>query len=157
MGLILFSSCSINETTLSQKEVSKKIYTEKEYKLIFQDEIQHHDEATYIGLTFSSLKLLNQPFQKATLEEINNDIAYNRESLKLDREYMNSIEFFKETKNLFILSMHLKYQLTNIKSIVYKENKAIISFIKATGSYESFLIYIDKNIMKIKLIDYMYA
>jgi len=154
------SSCGTNKNFTLQKMAIKKhttkLYTLEEYKLIYQKEIKYHDEATYIGLTVNQLELLNKSFQSATSKEINNDIAYNREPLKLDNKYLNSIDFLRDNRNIINLSAHLKYKMKNIKSIVYRDDKAIISYIKPAGSYESFLIFIDKKIVKIKLIDYLY-
>jgi hypothetical protein len=132
-----------------------KIYTKKQYIKKLKNEIFHHDDY-YIGLTVDNLMLLDKPFQSATPEETNNDMAYNRQSLKLKHTYIYTISFLKKDINISKLANYLGYDIKEIKCIVFKKNNVIISFIRE-GSYESFLLAIQKDILKIKLIDYLYG
>ncbi len=158
--LILLSSCSTNTKSIPIKKTikyDKRLYTLKGYQEKFKKEIFNHDEATYIGLTSDSLMLLNKPFKSATPEEINNDVAYNKKSMQLNSKYNKSIDFLKENKNLTKIANYLNYKTEEIQSIVFKESNALISFVAYKGSYESFLVATEDNILRIKLIEYLYA
>lgn len=156
--IIFIPSCGLNSATTSLKNLryDKIYYTVEQYKKTHKRDFIHKNDEMYLGLKLEDLKLLGKPYCKATEDEIQNDIAYNKTSILLDRQYTKIIDYLIEDVNLIKLTNHLNYKKNNIKLIVFNGNKAIILFI-GSSSYESFLIALDKDYLRIKLIGYLYG
>jgi hypothetical protein len=156
--LILLTACSNNDVSIKKSIQRKKIYTQEEYMVEFRNEIYNHHEIFYMGLTSDDLLLLNKPFKSATIEEVNNDIAYNRKTIKLKHEYTKTVDFLKNDKNLNKLSNHLNYSIEETEIIVFKGNNVIITYISdKNNSFESYLVSIKQYSLRIKLIGYLYG
>ena len=160
MIFIFIISCEkVNEITPKESIVKKDIIISslEDYLDKHKVKMTKYNEEIYVGLTKENLDLLKQKFKKATTEEIENDSAYNKKALRLNKKYLDMKSFLETRENILLFSKHLGYSPNEIKDIVYKDKNAIVSFLRKEGSYESFLIFLDNNYIKIKLIDYLYS
>ena len=151
---VLLSSCSsLNKIDHMQIYDNVKIYSSTKYKEIYGKGMKK-DYFMCNSLTKEELSLLNAPFTSATKAEISSDIAYNKNSIVLKKNYRSVHEYLQ--KNLGQILTHLHHRKNEIILVVYHKNLAIVKFVG--NSYcESYLIGIDGNRLKIKLVGYLYT
>jgi len=160
--IILFiTSCNTNTMNVKQNDKTKqtlkennKYYTFDEYITKYKDDLQ---DENFI-LSMENINLLNQKFYKATKSEIEGDIAYNEKALKIAMKYRDALSFLNKVENIEKLAKHLNYNKSNLNFVIFKNKLAIIAFLHQTPenfAYKAFLVFIDDNVIKIKLIAYI--
>lgn len=157
---IFLSACSANEGIEKKSKSSVFIYTPKAYKKKYGHGFANQNKPTFIGIRSKDLELLEYNFVKATKKEEREDISYNRKPIMLKRSYPQMKIFLSQKGNISLLARHLGYLKKNIKTIVAKNNNAIVSFVKHTKTdfiYEIYLVSINNKKIMIKLIDYLYT